>query len=256
MQLNDVKQALSAFLLENPLNKVEALGNLRIFGEPLVGIAAADDQLFARLKEPDAVGPHHMSPKEWLPEGQAVISYFLPFTKEVREANRKPGLPAREWLHGRIEGEELNNLLRPFLLTLFKNDGYDALCPVLDKRFSVVSRRSNWSERHVAYIAGLGTFSLSRSLITKAGSAGRLGSIVVSASIEPTSRYYDGVDDNCTRCGACIYRCPPLAIAEAGKDNGICGEYLDRVLALYKPRYGCGKCQTGVPCEDKIPTKH
>jgi hypothetical protein len=24
-------------------------------------------------------------------------------------------------------------------------------------------------------------------------------------------------------------------------------------LARFRPRYGCGKCQTGVPCEHQIP---
>ncbi|MEW5897918.1 MAG: hypothetical protein AB1652_01925 [Bacillota bacterium] len=31
---------------------------------------------------------------------------FLPFSIEIRRANYQPGLPAREWVYGRIEGEE------------------------------------------------------------------------------------------------------------------------------------------------------
>ena len=36
---------------------------------------------------------------------------------------------------------------------------------------------STWSERHVAYVSGLGTFGLSGGLITAKGQAVRLGSV-------------------------------------------------------------------------------
>ena len=36
---------------------------------------------------------------------------------------------------------------------------------------------SDWSERHAAYAAGLGTFGLTRALITEKGIAGRFGSL-------------------------------------------------------------------------------
>ena len=255
LNLHQVDQAITDFLTNNPLNCVEELGGLRIFDAPLLGVANSDDPLFARMKEQVAVGPQHMSPMEWLADAKAVVSYFLPFSLAVRKANRQDGLPAKEWLYGRIEGEALNNALRRFLTDFFIQAGYQAVSPVLDQRFTVVQRRSNWSERHVAFIAGLGTFSLSRSFITKCGSAGRLGSVVVNLALEPTLRYYKSIDENCAHCGSCIPRCPPLAIDENGKDNAICSTYLDTIKDMFRPRYGCGKCQTGVPCEDQIPGK-
>jgi epoxyqueuosine reductase QueG len=194
-----------------------------------------------------------LSPNEWLSSAKAVISYFLPFTKRVRETNRLLGLPSTEWLYGRIEGERFNVALREFVARLFIDAGYDAVAPALDTRYTVTSRKSNWSERHVAYIAGLGTFSLSCSLITKLGSAGRLGSVMASADLAPTLRTYQSRDEYCSKCGSCISRCPPLAITEHGKDHAVCSQYLDRVKVRYSPRYGCGKCQTGVPCEYQIP---
>ena len=33
----------------------------------------------------------------------------------------------------------------------------------------------------------------------------------------------------------------------------MCKTYLDQTLALYSPPYGCGKCQTRVPCEGRVP---
>jgi len=253
LDLKNVEQAVEEFWRNNSLNTVEELDNLQIFSRPLIGVAGAQDELFECLKDEDAVGTEHMSPNQWLASSKSVITYFLPFTAEVREANRCMGLPAREWLFGRIEGELFNKALCRFLVRWFKEEGYEALAPAVDERFKIVNRRSNWSERHVAYVAGLGTFSLSCSIITKCGSAGRLGSIIVSAPIEPTPRDYMTKDENCIKCGACIVRCPPLAISESGKDHAVCSEYLDRVLARFHPRYGCGKCQSGVPCEDRIP---
>ena len=105
----------------------------------------------------------------------------------------------------------------------------------------------------MAFIAGLGTLSLNRSLITERGSAGRLGSVVTDLPLKPTPRYYKEIEENCTHCGACIHRCPPQAIDETGKNHAICSNYLDGVLKQFSPRYGCGKCQTAVPCEERIP---
>ena len=253
LNLINIEQVVQDFCLNSLLNEIEELDHLRLFDKPLVGVAEAQDSLFDCLKAENIVGPQHMSPHQWLAGGKSVISYFLPFTKKVREANRSSGFPAQEWLYGRIEGELFNKALCQFLEGWFIGKGYEAISPVVDVRFKVVNRRSNWSERHVAYVAGLGTFSLNCSLITKSGSAGRLGSVIVSAPMEPTLRYYTTKDENCTKCGACIMRCPPQAISKKGKDHAICSDYLDSVLVRFHPRYGCGKCQTGVPCEEKIP---
>ena len=253
VRIDELSAAAANFVGESPLNRVPSLGGLQIFDPPLLGVAAADDPLFVRLKDPGAIGPDHLSPREWLPAAGAVVSYFLPFTETVRHANRNPGLPATEWLYGRIEGEMVNDALRRFLADLLAADGHQALVPAFDPRYAVVERRSNWSERHVAHIAGLGTLSLNCSLITARGAAGRLGSLVTSLKLAPTPRPYTGTHEYCTNCGACISRCPPQAIDERGKCHQPCSDYVDAMKTRFQPRYGCGKCQTGVPCEDRIP---
>ena len=251
--LNSLEQFMAEFTRTSPLNKVAELSDLQIFDVPLVGVASADDSLFEQLKQPTAVGDHHLRPQEWLPGSTSVISYFLPFTPAVRQSNRQAGLPSTEWLYGRIEGQTFNNALAQAAAGWLRSQGYQALVPALDRRFTIINRRSNWSERHVAFIAGLGTLSLNRSLITERGSAGRLGSVVTDLPLKPTPRYYKEIEENCTHCGACIHRCPPQAIDETGKNHAICSDYLDGVLKQFSPRYGCGKCQTAVPCEDRIP---
>ena len=42
---------------------------------------------------------------------------------------------------------------------------------------------------------------------------------------------------------------------ETGKDHTICRECLLHFGEIHAPRYGCGLCQTGVPCEKCIPGK-
>ena len=248
-----ISEFMTEFTQTSPLNKVPELSDLQIFDAPLLGVADVSDPLFGRLKQPDAVGPHHLLPQEWLPGSLRVLSYFLPFTLAVRQSNRQAGLPSTEWLYGRIEGQVFNNALARATAEWLNQAGFRALVPALDPRFAVTERRSNWSERHVAFIAGLGTLSLNRSLITKQGAAGRLGSLVTDLSLPVTERYYSEIEENCSHCGACIHRCPPQAIDKSGKDHAVCSGYLDGVMRKYAPRYGCGKCQTAVPCESQIP---
>lgn len=116
------------------------------------------------------------------------------------------------------------------------------------------SYTSAWSERHVAFVCGLGTFGLSKGLITKKGMAGRFASIVTELYLPPNERAYKSFNEYCTMCGTCIQKCPVNAInLEEGKNNNICGKYVDLTWKKFKPRYACGKCQVGVPCESEIP---
>ena len=263
MQLTDLQIKIEAFLASSGKNIVEEpetisteLGSacpLRLFDPPLLGVAAAKDPLWQDLKRPEVVGPAHLAPEEWLPGARSVVSFFLPFSKRIRRANRIQETTATEWLYGRYEGEMFVAALRVHLAGLLRAAGFQAVAPSSDPRFKVADFKSNWSERHAAFIAGLGTFSLNRSLITRFGAAGRIGSVVTDAELRPTLRTYQDPMEFCLACGACIPRCPCQAIDADGKDNPKCKAHLDRTLALYSPRYGCGKCQTGVPCETRVP---
>jgi epoxyqueuosine reductase QueG len=149
-------------------------------------------------------------------------------------------------------------------VSILTDAGFAAVAPLFDPRFAVgnpavtdKSRQdfytSNWSERHAAYAAGLGTFGLSRGIITEKGISGRLGSVITSAEFPATPRPYKGLYDYCIKCGTCIKHCPVGAISDEGKRHPPCSAFLDKTKEKYKPRYGCGKCQTAVPCERGIP---
>ena len=111
-----------------------------------------------------------------------------------------------------------------------------------------------------AFVAGAGTFGLSAGLITEHGVAIRLGSVVTTLELPADPRPYG--DDPfawCTRCGACIRRCPAHAIGPEFKDRDkpACARYAVEHVAKDREKtygwldraLGCALCQTGVPCE-------
>jgi epoxyqueuosine reductase QueG len=239
------------------------LADLRIFAEPIFAYGRADEEGLIRLKDvPEAHVPLK-PPLEWLPSARSVIACFLPFTEEIRASNRKGTTVSWGWLHARIEGQAILEALARDLCDFIRQAGYEALAPALDERF--VQNRdtqpgstlfiTNWSERHVGFYCGLGTFSLSKGLITKKGVAGRIFSVVTSLGLAKSERAYSGLFDHCIMCGACRARCPIDAISEPHrKDDARCLIKLNEVLEVDAPYYGCGKCQVAVPCEAGIPT--
>jgi len=249
----------------------EAVG-MPLFEEPIVGIGSADDPLFEELKREEVVGPWYMTPKEWYPGAKSVISIFFPLSEPIRKSNRAcSDGPSLQWLHGRIEGHAYIMKYTRQLCQWLTEQGIGWCFPDDDPRhvgitagnamqeYDCVTEKtfgSNWSERHTAYICGLGTFGLSKGLITKKGLAGRFISVIVDTEIPADLRPYTGIYDYCSMCGACVRRCPMSAITmENGNDLSICNVQISAMRAKHAPRYGCALCQTGVPCEDKIPMK-
>ena len=237
------------------------LAGLKLFEEPIMKFGSVDDELFEKYKEPGVIGPWFDGPKVWLPEGRTVISLFFPFTDAVKESNRKcKEYPSSEWLHGRIEGQVFLSEFMNRLKSWFEENGAKACVPSNDKRFHQVIENgvygSNWSERHVAFLCGLGTFGLSKGIITEKGMAGRFMSIIISEEMEADKRPYTDIYEYCTKCGACIRRCPAGAITmEKGKEHAPCDAWSKKIGAMNTPRFGCGLCQVKVPCESKNPTR-
>ena len=273
MDFAQFKEEAISFLHDSPHNYVAAQDALRddligmqIFDEPLFGVASADDPLFAGLLKPEAVHPDYWLPHQWLPEAKSVMSCFLPFNTQIKKANAiDMSKPADEWLHGRIEGQEMVAAFGTYLRDKLVEAGYDTVLPSTDPRFKMLEPyKSNWSERHTAYICGLGTFGMSKGLITAKGIAGRFCSVITSAELPITKRPYSGLYDYCIRCGKCAKNCPVGAIDAScdiniAKKHEPCDKFVYSTNNLkpnqpnHKKYFGCGKCQVNVPCESGIP---
>jgi epoxyqueuosine reductase QueG len=276
--INDIRVALADFVRQSPLNYVteqmaispEDIGK-RLYDDPIVKIGSADDPMWQQLKEPTAIGAHFVAPKEWLSEARSVVSYFAPFSDYVVEGNRADALKVGNgWLYARVEGQAFLTEVNHFLERWFVEQGFKAISPYASDDFKYVfeagtnddiadkslSFTSNWSERHVAYVCGLGTFGLSKGIITERGMAGRFGSVVTNAPLATTPRPYSDIYEYCTKCGACARQCPANAITLAeGKSHPKCCAYVNIMRERYAPRFGCGKCQVAVPCERSIPKR-
>lgn len=63
------------------IDTVEELNRPDLFRRPFVAYSEADDERYTELKA--LIGDWHLKPTELLPGAKSVISYFVPFTKEV-----------------------------------------------------------------------------------------------------------------------------------------------------------------------------
>ena len=246
-------------------DKPDEYVGMRFYKPPLIAFGSAADEGFMKLKEPGVVGPHHNLPTDWIPGAKTVISFFIPFADRVVESNTKDSeVPSKEWRYTRIDGQPhllaTGALVRDELIKA----GYKAVMPqaedsywskVFDDGDSTKPLYStNWAERHVGYVTGLGTFGLGTNFISKAGTCGRLVSVVTDWETEPDEKDYDGIYDYCSKCKACYRACPADALADEGKSILVCSAFVRKMNADNPTRVGCGKCMSGMPCQS-IPQK-
>jgi epoxyqueuosine reductase len=263
---------------ENTLKNAE---NEPAWEKPLVGFARGDDPLWEEFKKD--IGSFYATPTEIFAiafpsvktaqEELTVISWILPQTEQTKSDHRKEkAFPSERWSRSRKYGEEFNVKLRAHLVEALQNAGYEAVAPQFSPLWKMAQSdkyglSSAWSERHAAYVSGLGTFGLCDGLITPLGKAMRCGSVIARLAVTPTPRPYEDRHAYCLFfakgiCGKCVDRCPAGAISkEKGHDKKRCQEYIDKETPGYIKEhfgidiYGCGLCQVAVPCESRIPVK-
>ena len=265
--------------LENNRFKTLKTPDHPMWDQPVIGFARGDDPYFAFLK--DHIGSFHWSAEEAFrlkypgsvrERDLSVVSMAFPQTMETKAAQAKETFaPAREWIVSRGEWEPLMKEFSGKLTRKLEDMGIRSVSIDLLPEFSTVKSSqlgiaSNWSHRHIAYLAGLGTFGLSEGLITERGKAVRFTSLIVEAEFIPTERAYQSHYEWCLffrdgSCGACIRRCPVNAISKEGHDKDLCDAYEEVFAAKYWPDdiergnyiLGCGLCQAGIPCQHGRP---
>jgi epoxyqueuosine reductase len=280
--------AIKKYVRTSPLNHLTAFDNAPIVDEPIVAFADGDDPIFRDLKT--VIGDFHLTPREIMEKYVAakrwqfgptatldaisVVSWALPLTRKTRVLERSsPFGGSPRYNHSRWIGIKLYESLEQHVASLLEVMRCNAIAPTQSKFFEIKQMpggwmAANWSERHVAYTSGLGTFGLNGLMITDRGCAVYLGSVICDKTLKPTPRAESHVA-NCPyyrdgSCGRCIEHCTGSAISKEGRSNIAClnnlrDEQAKKVRSagleknLVGPAPACGRCSTGLPCEDRIP---
>jgi epoxyqueuosine reductase QueG len=236
------------------------------WGTPLVGFADAAHPYILSLKE--IISPSHSMPKDVLDDASIIIAYYVPFTKELAKTNEQAGrLASPEWALAYEQTNAMFGLLNTHLIDYLKNMGYKAAVSEETSTFDQEKLISNWSHRHFAYEAGLGTFGINNMLITKSGCCGRFFTIVTNLGVIADTPL---PEDLCLykgngSCGVCVSNCPAGALSFRGYDRKKCYSLI-RENAKIHTEFGssymdekgenansegsevCGKCVTASPC--------
>jgi len=226
--------------------------------EPLAAYADAKDRMFDKLK--DIVSPSHALPGDFLEEARTVVTYFIPFHDDIVKSNIKGRESSREWAISYIETNQLIFDVNSYIKEELQKSGLKSNIIPATHNFDEKKLISDWSHRHVAFIAGLGTFGLNNMLITDKGCCGRIGSFVTDLKIEPTKRENN---ENCLYkhmkiCKKCVGRCVNSALKSDSFDRHSCYEMCLENAKIHSDiglADVCGKCLADLPCSTENPVK-
>lgn len=275
-----IENTIKEFCQTCPDNNMKNGTDEPIIENPLVGFSNGADPLYDFLQKD--IGPPQMTPHKFFqkafpntqakPEELTVISVILPQTQKTKDDNRKETFyPSELWARAKHFGAQFAAKLNKHIVEVLSRAGYEAVAPS-NSPLQVVGKSekygfaSNWSERHAAYVSGLGTFGLCDGLITERGKAMVCRSVIAKITIPPTPRPYSNHHAYClyyanNTCGVCIKRCPVEAISASGHDKERCYKHCFGIAKQYVKShfgfddYACGLCQTRVPCESKNPVQ-
>jgi len=223
---------------------------------PIVKFADANDPLFLKLKS--IIGKTHNSPQELLEHAKTVITYFIPFDESIVLSNIGGVYSSRDWAIAYVETNHLIEDLNKHISQTLNYEGFKTKILPPTHNFDENKLISDWSHKHVGYIAGLGKFGVHKMLITEKGCCGRIGSLITDAAFTPSKRednefclhYHD------KSCLKCVNNCSFGALKKKSLNRHKCYE-----ICLLNSKYYtdlglvdvCGKCCCIVPCSFRNP---
>ena len=220
---------------------------------PLVGYADANDPYIQSL--PQIITEVHKQPGDFMVNPRVVISYFIPFTEELARTNagKESHEASMEWARAYDTTNTMMAELNIYLAQEIIKLGGRAVVPEGVGMLKDIIK-SNWSQRHLAYAAGLGTFGINNMLITAKGCCGRYNSIVADIPVEPEHRKEQ---ENCLYksrgiCRKCVKNCFSGALTTEGIDRKKCYETCKKNEEKLGAEV-CGKCDTDIPCAFTAP---
>ena len=220
-----------------------------IWREPLVGFADACSPMFPELRT--IAYRDHLMPSDILSDAETVISYFLPFERDVGRSNEDGTEPSEAWVRAYEVTNRMAVGINQSIVDTVNGMGFSAKVP---ENIGQIGTYSIWSQRHVARIAGLGSFGLNNMLISESGCCGRYFSVVTNLDIQPDAPFKG---ERCLfrrtgKCGICVQRCVGSVLEKDGFDRDGC----NRICSGNEERMGqsvCGKCVVGLPCSYRAP---
>lgn len=222
-------------------------GLRRIWRKPIAGYADANHPGLLELKT--LVGENHFLPGDFLPGAKTVVSYFIPFLREIADSNLDGEDVSGEWANAYLATNEMAVHVNRHIVSVVEKWGHRAAIPE-NIGFSKKVLKSPWSQRHIARIAGLGTFGINNMLITEEGCCGRFFPVVTDLPVEadaPETRERC-IFKNRGKCRVCVKRCVGEAFPDGKFDRFKCYEVCLRNAAAYPGAEVCGKCDVGLPC--------
>ena len=223
---------------------------------PVVRFADAAAPGFEQLRE--IVEPSHYLPGDYLKNAGCVLSWFLPFRPELGRDNLPGAFSSPGWADAYLVTNDMAAWVNHRLAEYIRQSlGAEAAVPWDAGMIGTDNPRSRWSQRHVAWLAGHGTFGKNGMLISDSGAVGRYFSVVTTLTVVPDSPI---TEERCLwkqdgSCGLCMKRCTAGALTESGFDRFRCLEQCLANMARYPGADVCGKCTVELPCSYEIPKK-
>jgi epoxyqueuosine reductase QueG len=229
-----------------------------LWKEPIIEIISSKNEKLKLLKE--AVSIEHFMPFDILPDAKSIISFFIPFHENIVKSNIKGIMASKEWAIAYIKTNDLIKTINDTIETLMEQRGYKTGKIPATHNFDVKKLISNWSHRHIAYIAGIGTFGINNMLITKNGCCGRFGSIIINYELNEYKQIIESKEKCLNKlngtCGICQKKCIVNAYENNTYNRHKCYEQCLANVEYHKEiGYAdiCGKCLVGLPCSVKEP---
>lgn len=235
------------------------------WGEPLIGYADALDPYIQAL--PKTISETHGLPQEILPDAKTVLVYYVPFTRELAKTNQTGTYySSPDWALAYEETNAMFGKMNAAIISFLESKGYKGRVAPQTATFDQDELISDWSHRHFAYAAGLGTFGINNMLLTEKGCCGRFFTIVTDLPVETG---HPMEEELCLykakgTCGICMRNCPAGALTPGGYDRKKCYAILRKNAekytmfgSSYSDENGeansvgsevCGKCVTQSPC--------
>ena len=251
---NNIIETINSTIIDYGINNQSSY----FWKDPIIEIISANDNKLNILKK--VISVEHFMPNDILPDAKSIISFFIPFQDSIVKNNIEGIMASKEWAMAYIKTNDLIRIINENIEKLMTKKGYKTGKIPATHNFDKDKLISNWSHRHIAYIAGIGTFGINNMLITKNGCCGRFGSIVINYEFNEYRQDIE-IKEKCINkvngsCGICINKCIVNAYENNKFNRHKCYKQCLENDEFHKTNGNasvCGKCIVGLPCSVKEP---